>query len=83
LLLRIKSIGRYIHHKELKVVCHYMEKESWRLQSYFFIIDVAPISLLKTTLMFAVFFYRIWMICNSLAKWEESIYCTVSFTDYW
>jgi hypothetical protein len=28
LLLRIKSIGRYIHHKELKVVCHYMEKES-------------------------------------------------------
>jgi hypothetical protein len=33
MLLRIESTGRHTHHKQVKVIVYYIEKESWRLQS--------------------------------------------------
>jgi hypothetical protein len=33
MLLRIESTGRYTHHKQVKVVCYYIGKENWWLQS--------------------------------------------------
>jgi hypothetical protein len=33
MLLHIESTGRCTHHKQVKVVCYYIERESWRLQS--------------------------------------------------
>jgi hypothetical protein len=33
MLLRIESTGECTHYKQVKVVCYYIEKESWQLQS--------------------------------------------------
>jgi hypothetical protein len=33
MLLCIESTGRCTHHKQVNVVCYYIEKESWQLQS--------------------------------------------------
>jgi hypothetical protein len=33
MLLRIESTGGHTHHKQVKVVCYYIEKESWKLPS--------------------------------------------------